>query len=276
MGLFGGGKVDVQVSLTGGRVAPGERVGVRVDVGKPDGKVRGGRVDLLYRNTYRDVEVEADDDREERREVTRTDEVLVASVPLWDGAPQEGLRALDVALPEDAPPTVPGMVAWEVRAVVDRKMGADGVAEHPLDVTPSEQALRSWAERSPRVEPGSPLAITAEPRVLRPGDRVAGTVTLRAGSEEVSGRSLRVELVRRRREQSGIEDEQVTATVPLEHDVALQPGERREVGFSLEVPAAATPSARADRNEQHWHVRAVLDRKLRADPTADVEVVVLG
>jgi hypothetical protein len=275
MGLFGS-KVEVGVSLAGDRVAPGEAVGVRVDVPKVDGKVRGGRVDLLYRNTYRDVEVEADDDREEQTAVTRTDEVVVASLPLWDGPPQEGERALDLVVPEDAPASVPGMVEWQVRAVVDRKMAADGVVDAPLHVRASETALSSWAQRTPRLEAGSPLALTAEPRLLRPGRRVTGAVAVRAGSEEVSGRALRVELVRRRREQAGIEDVQVAATALLEEDVAVPAGASREVPFALDVPADASPSARADRNEQHWTLRAVLDRKLRSDPTAELEVVVLS
>ena len=274
MGLFGS-KVEVAVTVLHERVTPGDAVSVRIDVGKPDGKVRGGRVELLYRNTYQDVEVQADDDREQRQRVTRTDDVVLASVPLWDGPPQEGTRAHDLVLPDDAPPTVAGMVEWQVRAVVDRKMAADGMAEQRLEVASSEEALRSWSERTPRVQPGSPLTVTAAPRVLRPGVRVAGSVQVVAGSEQVVGRRLRVELVRRRREQADLESEQVCATAVLVEDLTLPPGQRQEHTFSLDVPADAQASARAERNEQHWLVRAVLDRKLKSDHTAELEVVVL-
>jgi hypothetical protein len=67
----------------------------------------------------------------------------------------------------------------------------------------------------------------------------------------------------------------VCAAAVLVEDLTLPPGQRQEHAFSLDVPADAQASARAERNEQHWLVRAVLDRKLKSDHTAELEVVVL-
>ncbi len=273
MGLFGD-STSVTLDVLSDRLTPGAPVPVRVDVGRPDKRARGGRVELLYRNTYRDEERDHGDDRDTGpRQVTRVDDVVVAQQPLWDGGPAEGTVALELVLPSDAPPSVPDMVEWKVRAVVDRKLAADAVAEQPLHVAPDPAALASWAERTPRLQPGSPVSLQVAERVARPGAELTGEIVVRAGGEPVQARCLRVDLVRHRRERADIEDQRTCASAVLVEEVQVEPGQTQQAAFRLRVPGDAQPSARAQNNEQHWYVRAVLDRKLRGDWTAEVEVV---
>jgi hypothetical protein len=274
MGLLGN-RTEVTVEPERAEVVAGEPLRVRVSVGEPDGRVQGGRVELLYRNTYREEDVDRDSDGDARRVVrTRTADVVVAAEPLFaGGVPAEGAVDVELAVPPDAPGSASGSVAWAVRAVVDRRRSRDANDERPLTVLVGPGALEPWAERAVSAPPQVPMRIDAGPRVLRPGDTVEGTLTVRP-TAPVSARSLRVQLTRRRRDSPDLTDEETPAVQPLLGEVELVPGEERTFPFALAVPPDAAPSFAAAHNTQHWYVEGVVDRPMRGDHVARLEVVV--
>jgi len=52
MGLFGGSKTQLAVSLDRDTVTCGDSVRARIEVGEPDAKAQGGSVELMYLNTF--------------------------------------------------------------------------------------------------------------------------------------------------------------------------------------------------------------------------------
>ena len=69
---------------------------------------------------------------------------------------------------------------------------------------------------------------------------------------------------------TGYEGPVVTLAEPLK----LAAGVSEPFPFEVEVPADARPSFEAPRNELHWYLETILDRRLRSDPTGRLELVV--
>jgi hypothetical protein len=271
---FGGRKASaVEVTVDRPEYEGGETVQATVAVGDLDDKVQGGRVELLYESTYRYEYTDSEGDRSQRR---TTKDVIVASEPLFpvgEPGPAPGERTVAFELPE-TPPTAEGAVAWKVRAVVDRRRARDAQAEAPFEVRSRPEAHERWAQSGPSPVSG-PLqfALEVAPRVLAPGDRLGGTVTV-AAREDVEARALRVRLRSERREQDGIRDDDRHGEMTLEEPFRLAAGERRTHPFELEVPAGTAPSFQSAYNSQHWYVQAVADRRMRGDHQCSVELAV--
>jgi len=261
-------KTQLDIVLDRGEVVAGQTLRARVDVGEPDGKVQGGRLELLYRNTFRYETRDADGDRSNAK---RTEDVIVASHPLFEDAAAAGEVSVELAVPPRAPGSAPGSVEWVVRAVVDRKMARDVNHIVPIAVLSPPEQLAAWAEHPAANSSGVPMAMEVAPRTARPGSVISGRIEVRAAGE-TSARSVRVQLRRRRNDKDGLTDEKVVTKRELADVLELSSGEGRAWDFSLEVPADAPPSFEAHHNHQHWYVEGVLDRRLATDPTVQIEV----
>jgi hypothetical protein len=270
MGLFGK-SMEVELALDAPYATAGAPVLARLRLGEPDDKVQGGRVDLLYRNYFKHDTTDSDGDR-----VTRTTmrEVPVATVPMaQDGVIRAGELRLALAVPPDAPGSALHSVDWLLRAVVDRRRGADATAETPVHVRAPATPLLSWAQAPVLYAPPCPMTIDLSARVLRPGDRVSGTLTV-TPTTTVDARSLRVQLRRVRQDQDGNTDEDTPVEVTVSGPTQLAPGGGRSYPFELTVPPDAPPSFAAAWNAQHWLVEGVVDLPRAVDHRASLEVVV--
>ena len=124
-------KTPVQLTVEPSTVTAGEEIICRVDVGKIDAKVQGGRVELGYMNTYSRFSRDSDGNDSEG---WTTGWVPVQTVPLFAGNPEPGQRVFSLCVPKEAPPSVDVTVDWEVHAIVDRRRGFDAWEQVPLVV----------------------------------------------------------------------------------------------------------------------------------------------
>ena len=261
-----------------GYATAGEAVQVSIDIGKPDKKVQGARLELVYQNTYReeerDVSHDSDDIGDGRRTVTKRTDVVAAMIPLFeDGTVQAGRIDREIVVPHDAPGSAADTVEWKLRAVVDRKMGNDAEAEEPFTVLSNPDALRSWAESSMPPSERVRMMLDVPTRLVKPGDTINGTLRI-APVQPVEGRGVRVQLKRDRRDQDNKGEEDTPVTVQLTGEGAMPAGADETLPFTLQVPADAPPSFRAQYNEQHWFVEGVIDVARALDPVVRLEIVV--
>lgn len=270
MGLFDG-DMEVEIVPEQPSCVAGQRVRALLRLGEPDKKAQGGRVELLYRNTYRYT---THDSRGNRTTHTRTEDVVVDTAPMTaDGTLRAGELRVELAVPPRAPGTSPDSVEWALRAVVDRRRAVDAKAEAPLDVLVPAEPLQSWTHAPAESHPELPMQVDVSARTLRPGDRVTGTLTLMPTSD-VDARSVRVQLRRLRDDPDGNTREDVFSEVVVSPELELGAGERRSFAFDLAVPPDAAPSFEAQHNTQHWYVEGVVDRPRAFDRVARLEVVV--
>lgn len=270
MPLFGK-KVDVQIEVDRTEVVAGEDVRVWAEMGELDRKTQGARIELGYRNTYKEDDTDSDGDRTTR---TRTDDVVVATEQVQVGAGSSPGRVEAVfTVPPDAPGSAHKSVAWFVRAVVDRKLARDANAESPLTVLAPLAPLASWSETPPEPASKCVMEITASSRTVKPGDTITGRLTL-SPNDEIKVRAIRVQLRRQRNDPDRNTDEDDSTRVPLSGELELVPGASQTFDFSIGVPVDAPPSFRAKYNLQHWFLEGVLDVKRWSDPTTRLEVVV--
>lgn len=275
MGLFGS-KVELEVSAEPTALSPGDEVRVRSELRGPDKKTRSARVRLVYVNSYRYEEADYDADGV-RQTHTRNEEIVVAEEPLsgpgGHGGPTAGLFETVLHVPSDAPPSVEDAVEWMVRATIDRKAASDVNEEVPLTVASSPDAHAGWAEGSGTHPSEARMDIELDRRVLRPGERIIGSVAVTA-NEDLEGRALRARLRGRRSDQDG---EGVTYDGPVQdlaEPAALSAGATQSFAFALNVPIDARASFQTANNRLNWYVEVFLDRRMRSDPTGCLEVVV--
>ena len=268
MPLFGGTRTDVEIALDRDTVVAGEEVVASLDVGELDKKVQAVRVELGYRNTYKEDDTDADGDR--TTSTTREDVVVHGEqLPLESGTP-----TVTLFVPPDAPGSAPDSVDWFVKAVVDRKRARDASAQTPLTVLAPLEPLAAWAERAPEVEGRCLMELSASSRVVRPGETITGTLRISA-QEEISARAVRVQLRRRRDDPDRNTDEDDKTRIELGGQASLAPGQQHALDFSIQVPGDAAPSFRAQHNEQHWYLEGIIDVKRSSDPTIRLEILVV-
>lgn len=285
MGVFGS---DMTVALAVHRVEfhPGDSVNLSVVVGgSPDTRVQGGRVELTYVNRYLKEEREHDSDGPDRtRTVTREEDVVVAWAPMPggpDGPVAFGTHTFTLTFPPDVPPSAHepegfgDMVRWEVRAILDRRMAFDPDAKQVVTVH-SRPEQYAWQAQSPPVAKSAdvPMGLDLATRFLRPGDVVAGTLTI-SPSESVKARSIRIQLERRRTDvPDGIERTETLPGVELSGPADLEAGQTYRFPFDGGLVQGVPPTFNAAKSHLHWYVEGVVDRRLKSDFVVEAEVVV--
>ena len=126
-------KISVRLSVQPARATAGDEITCRVDIDQIDAKVRGGRVELGYQNTYRS--------KDNHGTGRNTEWVSVRTAQLFERGLAPGPQFVHLAVPVDAPPTIQSAVEWYVQAVIDRRRGFDAWAEAPLVVRAAPGAL---------------------------------------------------------------------------------------------------------------------------------------
>ena len=277
MPLFGA-RTEVKLGIEALTVTVGEEIVCRVDVGEIDPNVQGGRVELGYQNTYRGYHRDSDGDEVNATFYTWVD---VQTVPLFAGAPTRGPRVVRLRIPEDAPPSVKSAVEWQVVAIVDRRRARDSRAKAHLVVNPAPGApahrVRVPEELPEDIPAEIPMTIDLATPELRRGGTLTGTVTAHPSEEmpeEEHVRGLRVQLVRERQEQDGIDDHKVEAKVPITGELTLRPGQPISAPFQIVLAADAEPCFEARYNSQHWYLEAIVDIPRAPDVVSRVELLV--
>lgn len=266
LGLFGK-KLQLRMEIDQ-QVVAGRPLEVRWSADGQDDKVRGGRLELSYRNRFLH---QTDDSEGHSSQSKRTVTVPVQTLELFTGQPPAGEQRATLELPP-TPATAPKGVEWHVQLVMDRP-GRDVSVERVIDVLAPADGLEQWSS-APATSSGAECSIDmrVEPRTYRPGEVVRGTVDIRP-TASVSARGIRVDLVRRRNEQDGIVKTESTS-VELASKMELSPTQPLQYNFEIAVPADASPSFKAERNSQYWLVQCVVDRRMKTDFVGAVEIVV--
>lgn len=240
-------------------------------VGEPDRRVQGGRVRLLYVNSYRYHSTDSDGDRS--TSTARKDVVLAEAQLFGEGGPAAGTYAIALRVPDDAPPSAEDTVAYRLEAEIVRKGGRDPDAQVELHVASAPTAYADRAAR-PVEQPDEFWAeVEAGPRELAAGATVAGTLTLTSAAG-LEGRALRVRARGVRRDQDDLTTSYEGEPQALAEPAALAPGEAQTHSFSVLVPADGPPTFEAEHNALEWALEVYVDRKLRGDPVARLPLVV--
>ena len=279
--------MTVQAAVDRTAVHPGDVVTVKVLVGgEMDQRVQGARVELACKNRYRERERDYDSrGGSNTRTVTRETTTVAVWQPLpggVDGPVQFGEHTVTLQFPPDAPPSVHepegfgDVVKWEVRAILDRKMGFDPDATLPVWVASFPGQYAHWAG-SPPVAKSHEMPMMLDQlstRVLRPGEQIAGVLHIDP-RESAKGRSIRVQLERRRTDTpDNMQDTNTASSVELARDVKLEPGQPLQYPFQIPLPENSPPTFAATKSYMHWFLEGIVDRKMRSDFVVEAEVVV--
>ena len=278
--------MTVQMSVDRTEFHPGDSVTARVVVGgEKDDRVEGGRVEIAYKNRYLKEERDYDSDgTSSTKTVTREDDVVVARQPLpgaADGPVQFGEHTVTLTFPPDAPPTAHeaegfgDLVKWEVRAVLDRKMAFDPDATQVVTVFSRPETYASWTQSAPVAKASEcPMGLELSTRVLRPGEGVSGELTV-TPREDVKGRSVRVQLERRRTDTpDDITRVETLDGVELAGKTELRAGETARFPFELALPVGVPPCFQTGKSHLHWYLEGVVNRRMRSDFVVEAELAV--
>jgi sporulation-control protein spo0M len=288
MGVFGS-DMTVQAAVDRTAVHPGDTVTVKVLVaGQPDERVQAARVELACINRFHKKERRHDPDGpDDVRTVTREETFVAVWQPLPaapDGPVQFGEHTVTLQFPPDAPPTTfepngfGSMVRWEVRAILDRRMGFDPDASIEVNVHSLPSQYAHWAQSPPVAKSHEvPMGLDQlSGRVLHPGDQVTGVLTVNP-RESAKARTIRVQFERRRTDTpDNMEDTEVATQVELARDVKLEAGQALQYPFQIPLPEGVPPTFAAAKSYMHWYLEGIIDRKMRSDFVTEVEVVVFS
>jgi sporulation-control protein spo0M len=286
MGVFGS-DMTVQAAVDRTAVHPGDVLTVKVWIGgQMDQRVQAARVELACKNRYRKRERDHDPDgTSNTRTVTREETIVAVWQPLPggpEGPVQLGEHTVTLQVPPDAPPTVHepsgfgDVVKWEVRAILDRRMGFDPDATIPVYVASFANQYAHWAG-SPPVPKSHEVPMMLDQlstRVLRPGEQITGVLHVQP-RESAKARTVRVQLERRRTDTpDNMQDTQMASEVELARDVKLEAGQTLSYPFQIPLPENSPPTFAAAKSYMHWFLEGIVDRKMRSDFVVEAEVVV--
>jgi sporulation-control protein spo0M len=268
-------KAQVTVQLDSPYYSTGGTVRARVYVGgELDEKVRGGRVELRYVNTYRKEErdTRAGNNTSTTRNVTRTDEVVVQSIALTPpGGQLLGEHDIELPVPGYAPPSAEDLVEWSVRGIVDREQGFDARADAGFTLL----SRRADAPRGIRQDADSQVSLQLDQDAVCLGGAITGAVTVDV-REATKVTDIRVELKALRQDEDGISSEWTVSRVELGTKATLEPGQPQSFAFELQVPTDAVPSLTAAHNSVHHVVEAIAARRLRRDYNTSTPIAVFS
>lgn len=270
MGLFDK-KTEVDVRVDDDEVVAGGVVVAHADFGEPDKKAQGARIELGYRNRYQEDDQNSDGDT--ITSTTSSDVIRASQQISLDGALGTAPVRAELTVPADAPGSAADTVDWFVRAVVDRKLARDANASLPLTVRVPADPLASWADSPPETDGACRFELDPSTRVVRPGDRITGTLRVVA-EKPISARCVRVQLHRKRFDPDHNRTVDDKTRVELCGETDLRPGEELVLPFDIGVPPGAAPSFRAKHNHLHWYLEGVVDVPRHSDPTISLEVLV--
>jgi hypothetical protein len=276
----------VQLALDRAAVPSGDVITAKVSVGgEQDDSVRGGRVELISVNRFREKQIApGPNGTVSETTVTSEETVVVAGHPLpaaSDGPVALGEHTFTLQVPPDAPPTANepdfgSMVRWEVRAMLDRRLAVDPDATIEVEVQSLPDQYGDWAASPPVADTDNvPMGFDQlSKRSLRPGEQITGVLTINPG-ESAKARSVRVQFERRRTDTpNDMVDSERESETELARHVELEAGKPLQYPFQIPLPEGVPPTFSAPKSNMRWYLQGIVDRKLHADFTVEAEVVV--
>jgi hypothetical protein len=114
--------------------------------------------------------------------------VVITEVPVISSGGQvaPGEHVVSLHIPADGLPSATDQVRWSVRAVIDRRHGADIKAEAPIEVLAGPERFASEATSDPRYKGERCIDLELSARTLQPGQAITGNVIL------LSARAIKV------------------------------------------------------------------------------------
>lgn len=275
LGKLFGSTATVEVDVDRREAGAGETVTATVRLAGIDDSVRGGHVELRYRNSYTETDVDSDGDRHVKGCYS---DVSVDRRQLFDGQPADGEHRFTFTLPEG--PASSGdlrkwkaaegacreeAIIWSIDAGLDVPKKRDPTASAILKVhsapAPTTEELTTWATAA-----GSDdcrIEVMVDDRAIHAGATVSGRVRI-APEDSVKATSICARLVAIRRDQEGQRPSAILVEQELSSAVEIASG-GVEHAFTLAVPEGAPPTFVAQENSQDAWVQVVVARRLRGD-----------
>jgi hypothetical protein len=282
---------DIAIQIEGDRPAAALYAGdavkatIRIEASK-DVPVREVRAGLVRWERYQVIE------RKRRpkggstsRKEWRTDEEWVERETLVpEGTVESGFsRGFRVEYRIPAKPAPPGaatltQLRWLLKVTADCPMARDANAEHELKlVVPIPQELSVEGAFGQPSDPQSAYMQFRLPGIgATCGDAVRGQLVV-APVKDLSGRRMRVELVREEVVTAGDRQHDLkatAATIAIADGVNLLAGHQATYDFAIDVPAESCPSRQTAYSQVRWKLKGVLDRALRSDYRVEQELLI--
>jgi hypothetical protein len=269
-----------RTALPPGVFLPGNDIVCRVEIARIDDKARAVHVVLGYRNTFHHEESEWDS--EGNCSVTRnhTDQwwIPVARQQLSTEPPQPGVYLVRLAIPAAGPPTIPDMVDWQLKTVVDRGDDPDVTDTHDITVL---TVPGMYDNRSDNGSPGRqelarrvPLRIRLReksPHLVR-GGLVEGEI-FGNPAVDLNTQGIRIRLVHNRVEPDRDDQRKTVLDIALTEAFTAHTGMSFHIPFSFPLPENLTPTSYVSSNTHIWQLEAVADLPLAKDEVSTLPVI---
>jgi hypothetical protein len=263
---------DLTIAVHPGPLPAGARFGVRVDIPEVDEKVQGGTVQLCQVSTYREHHEETcslgescrrsgGGSRYHSHTETRTtvDRSVQQEHDLFSGPPAPLSRVFDFDLPDDASPSVPHLLSWQVRVEVPRWRGRDRSEQVELQVVGTPETVLTCQHEQPVLRGPNPMTVQLRYQRFHRGGLVEGTVTVHP-TVPLQTRGLRVQLTRVVSDILVAEQHAtVEALLPITGAFGYLPGQPFQVPFAIAFPPDPSPCCTAVGRAQHWYLEIVAD-----------------
>ncbi len=158
--------------------------------GEADRKVRDAKAQLVRTAIHRVTQTNALDHGS--HDSLLHEAVVITEVPVsLSGHVAPGEHAVNLRIPANGLPSATDQVSWSVRAVIDRRHGADIQAESPIEVLAGPERFASEATADARYRGERCIDLELPTRTLRPGQTVTGNVILRPARPDEGDRGRR-------------------------------------------------------------------------------------
>jgi sporulation-control protein spo0M len=253
------------ITMPAGVFAPGTSFTATVEAINPDSKARGIRVELGYVNTYQTYDRDSDGHRYKKTTTSWVRASLVR-LPL-----ERGRRPVRFEIPLHFPPTVPGMVDWRIRAVLDRERGFDKTAEISIIVLTHRGMYSDQPLAAPVLAPGIHLWLeTHQVLHLHRGDVLRGKVMARP-QRSVKLRGIRLDLVQVT-ESREVREQHTSATIPLCGPMHTEVGQQWTMPFELLLSGSLPPTGVAAYSTLSYQLDIVADIPMAIDEVTHVPI----
>jgi hypothetical protein len=211
--------------------------------GEPDRKVRGAKAQLVRTAIHRVTQTNVLDHGS--HDSLLHEAVVITEVPVISSGGQvaPGEHVVSLHIPEDGLPSATDQVRWSVRAVIDRRHGADIQAESPIEVLAGPERFASEATSDARYKGERCIDLELSTRTLRPGRTITGNVILRP-ARAIKVTEVVVTFAVTLPVKKGLEGTAVAPQILLNEHLDLQPGDTKKLPFELTLPADAAPTVR--------------------------------
>jgi hypothetical protein len=180
-----------------------------------------------------------------------------------------------VQIPPDALPTCHGEyvdIRWTLKAILDVPKRVDLMLTKTIQVLCPHPKVSNMPVLPVDKSFGQLTLSLKAPQVVSAGNFLKGQLVMQI-KDQFSVRGVRIELVR-------VEDakenkaNQVVSAVEVSGEAAFKQNESQSFEFALDVPAEAPPTAVCKHSNLRWKVRAVIDRKMKADFNVEQKLLV--